>query len=81
MQPDTDRQLAKTSGRLASNGGRLLALGVVLYAIGAVLLLADISTVAGLMCIGLATPPTVGAVALIGSSAVGRRASQQKPFA
>ncbi len=81
LQPDDDERIAKTSGRLASNGGRLLAVGVVLYLIGAILMLADISTIGGLMCIGLATPPTLGAIALFASGALGRRSSQHKPYA
>jgi hypothetical protein len=81
LQPDSDQRLDRTSGRLAGNGAKLLALGVVLYVIGAILLIASVSTFVGLACIAIATPPTIAAIALLLSGAVGHRASQQKPFA
>ena len=81
LQPDSDERLAKTSGRQASSGGRLLAVGAALYVIGAILLLADITSIGGLMCIGLATPPTLGAIALFASAALSKRSSQHKPYA
>jgi hypothetical protein len=81
LQPDTDRRLAKTSGRLAANGGKLLGVAAVLAIAGAVLLITGASTVAGLFCVALAVPPAIAGTGLIGSGAVGKRASQQKPFA
>ncbi len=81
LQPDTDQQLAKTSGKLAANGAKLFAVAAVLAVVGAILLITDASTVAGLFCIGLAMPVTIGALMLGGSGAVGKRASQQKDFA
>lgn len=81
MQPDTDAKLARTSGRLATSGGRLLALSGVLALLGAILLIASVSTVAGLMLLGLSLPPAIGGFALLGSGAVGKRASEQKDFA
>jgi hypothetical protein len=81
IQPDTDRRLAKTSGRLAASGGKLLGLAAVLAIVGAVLILTGASTVAGLFCIALALPPALAGTGLVGSGAVGRRASKQKPFA
>lgn len=81
IQPDTDAQLGRTSRKLTANGVRLLGVAAVLAVIGAVLLITDASTVGGLFCIGLSLPPTVGAIALMGSGAVGQRASEQKDFA
>ena len=81
LQPDTDQGLAETSGRLAANGTKLLALAVILDVAGIVLLVASISLVAALFCFGLSMPLWLGAMGLIGSGAVGRRASEQKPFA
>jgi heme O synthase-like polyprenyltransferase len=81
IQPDTDRQLAKTSGRLAANGAKLLALAIVLDVIGIVLLVADITLVGALFAFGLSMPLWLGATGLIGSGAVGKRASEQKDFA
>ena len=81
LQPDTDRKLAETSGRLAANGAKLLAVAVVLDVAALILLVADISWIAGLICLGLSLPLWLGATGLIGSGAVGKRASQQKPFA
>lgn len=81
LQPDTDQQLAKTSGKLAANGAKLLGVAVVLALVGVILLVTDASTVAGLFCIGLALPVTIGALMLGGSGAVGKRAAKQKDFA
>jgi hypothetical protein len=81
LQPDNDRQLAKTSGRLAANGAKLLALAVILDVAGVIMFVADISWVAALFCIGLSMPLWLGATGLIGSGAVGKRASEQKDFA
>ena len=75
VQPDTDEQLAKTSGKLAANGAKLFGVAAVLAIIGAVLLITGASTVAGLMCLGLALAPTVAGIALTGSGAVGKLAS------
>ena len=81
VQPDTDPQLAKTSGKLAANGAKMFAVAAVLAIVGAILLITDASTVAGLFCIGLAMPVTIGALMLTSSGAVGKRASKQKDFA
>jgi heme O synthase-like polyprenyltransferase len=81
LQPDNDRQLAKTSGRLAANGAKLLVLAVILDIAGVILLVADISWVAALFCFGLSMAPLIAATGLIGSGAVGKRASEQKDFA
>ena len=81
LQPDTDERLAQTSGRLAANGLRFLVLALALDAAGVILLVASVSWVAALFCFGLSTPLWLAALGLIGSGAVGRRASQQKPFA
>lgn len=81
LQPDNDKRLAQTSRKLSANGVRLLALAAVLDVIGVILLVADISVVAGLFCLGLSLAPTIAAVALMGSGAVGTRASQHKDWA
>ncbi len=81
VQPDTDQQLAKTSGKLAANGAKLFGVAAVLAVIGAILLITGASTVAGLFLIGLALAPTIGGIALGGSGAVGKRAAKQKDFA
>ncbi|MEA2180696.1 MAG: hypothetical protein QOG77_3993 [Solirubrobacteraceae bacterium] len=81
LQPDTDQRLASTSGRLAANGAKLLALGVVLDIVGVILLVADITWVGALFAFGLSAPLWLAATGLIGSGAVGKRASEQKPFA
>lgn len=81
LQPDTDQKLARTSGRLAANGAKLLMLAAVLDIAGVILLVADITWVGALFCFGLSLAPTLAAVGLIGSGAVGKRASEQKPFA
>ncbi|MEA2125416.1 MAG: hypothetical protein QOI80_2198 [Solirubrobacteraceae bacterium] len=81
IQPDTDRQLAKTSGRLAANGGKLLAVAAVLDVLGAILLITGASPIIGWICLALSFPVILAAVGLIGSGAVGKRASEQKPFA
>ncbi|MEJ7891952.1 MAG: hypothetical protein WKF94_04875 [Solirubrobacteraceae bacterium] len=81
IQPDTDAKLATTARRLTANGVRLLGVAAVLAVVGAVLLITDASTVGGLFCIGLSLAPAIGAVALMGSGAVGKRASDQKDFA
>ncbi len=81
LQSDTDQRLARTSGRLTANGVKLLALALVLDVAGIVLLVADISWVAALFCFGLSAAPLLAATGLIGSGAVGKRASEQKPFA
>ena len=81
LQPDNDRQLAKTSGRLAANGAKLLAVAVVLDIAAVILFAADVSWVAALFCIALSMPLWLGATGLIGSGVVGKRASEQKDFA
>ena len=81
LQPDTDQQLAKTSGRLAANGAKLFGVAAVLAVVGVILLVTDASVVAGLFCIGLAMPVTIGALMLGGSGAIGKRASERKDFA
>ena len=81
LQPDTDQQLAKTSGRLAANGAKLLGLAAVLAIVGVILLITGASTVAGLFLIGLSLAPAIGAIALGGSGAVGKRAAERKDFA
>ena len=81
LQPDTDQQLAKTSGKLAANGAKLFGVAAVLVVVGAILLITDASTVAGLFCVGLSLPVIIGALMLTGSGAVGKRASKQKDFA
>lgn len=81
LQPDTDQRLERTSRKLSANGIRLLALALILDVVGVILLVADISTVAGLFCLGLSLAPTIAAVALMGSGAVGRRSAQHKDWA
>ena len=81
LQPDTDQRLARTSGRLTANGVKLLVPAVVLDLAGIVLLVAEISWVAALFCFGLSMALWLGALGLVGSGAVGKRASEQKPFA
>ena len=81
LQPDTDQRLETSSRRLSANGVRLLALALVLDVVGVILLALDISTVAGLFCLGLSMAPMIAAVALMGSGAVSKRASHQKDFA
>ena len=80
VQPDTDRRLDRTSKKLAGNGARLLVLGLVLYAIGAVLLITGATSVGGLMFIGIATPPTIAAIALLVSGGTGHHAAKHRPF-
>jgi hypothetical protein len=80
VQPDTDRRLDRTSKKLAGNGARFLVFGLVLYAIGAVLLLTDLTTVGGLLFIGIATPPTLAAIALLISGGTGHHAAKHRPF-
>lgn len=80
IQPDTDQQLAKTSGKLAANGAKLFGVAAVLVIAGVILLLLDL-TIAGLFSIGLAGAPTIAAIALSGSGAVGKRAAERKDFA
>jgi hypothetical protein len=79
-QPTDDAQLRRTSGRLAGAGAPLLALAVVLYVIGAVLLIVGVTFV-GWVCLALATPPAMIAIALLLSAGVGRHASHRRPFA
>jgi heme O synthase-like polyprenyltransferase len=81
IQPDTDQKLAQTSGRLAANGAKLLALALILDVAGVILLAADVTWVGALFCFGLSMPLWLAATGLIGSGAVGKRASEQKPFA
>ena len=81
LQPDDDQRLARSSRRLTTNGVRLLALAVTLAVVGAILLVTDASTVLGLFAIGLAMPPTIGALMLMSSGAVSKRASEHKDFA
>jgi heme O synthase-like polyprenyltransferase len=81
IQPDTDQKLAQTSGRLAANGAKLLALALILDVAGVILLVADVTWVGALFCFGLSMPLWLAATGLIGSGAVGKRASEQKPFA
>jgi heme O synthase-like polyprenyltransferase len=81
IQPDTDRRLAQTSSRLTGSGLKLLVLALLLDAAGVILLVADVSWVAALFCFGLSMAVWLGALGLVGSGAVGKRASEQKPFA
>ena len=81
LQPDTDQRLERSSRRLSANGVRLLAFALVLDVVGVILLVTDISVVVGLFCLGLSAPAIIGALMLMGSGAVGKRASQQKDFA
>ena len=81
LQPDTDQRLERSSRRLTANGVRLLALAFVLDVVGVILLVTDASVVGGLFCLGLSLAPTIGALMLMGSGAVSKRASQQKDFA
>jgi hypothetical protein len=43
-------------------------------------LLTDASTVAGLMCVGIATPPTIAAVALLLAGGAGKRFAQHRDW-
>ena len=81
LQPDTDQRLERTSRKLSANGVKLLVLALVLDVLGVILLVAEISTVAGLFCLALSAPPMIGAIMLMGSGAVGSRASQHKDWA
>ncbi len=81
LQPDTDQRLEQTSGRLTANGVKLLVLALLLDAAAVILFAADVSWVAALFCIGLSMAPWIAATGLIGSGVVGKRASEQKPFA
>ena len=83
LQPSSDRRLAETSGNQRATGSRLLLGGGVLFAVGLVLMLAGSGFVdfLGVALAALATPATLGGLALFASGAVGGRAAQQKPFA
>ena len=82
-QPTTDRGLADTADRQSTTGWRVLLLGGVLFAIGLVLALIgdDGWNFAGVVFMALATPPTLGGLALHASAIVSNRSAQQKPFA
>jgi hypothetical protein len=81
LQPDTDKRLAQTSRKLSANGLRLLVLALVLDVAGIILIVTDVSTVAGLFCLGLSAPPMIGALMLMGSGAVGSRSADHKDWA
>jgi hypothetical protein len=81
VQPDSDKQLARTSGKLAGNGARLLVAAIVLDIIGAVLLIASVTDRGGLLFIGLSLPLWLGAIALLVSGGAGKRYSKGKDWA
>jgi hypothetical protein len=83
IQPDTDRRLDETSRRQGASGLMLLALSAVLFAVGILLIVVGdgILDFAGVALCALGTPPLWAAIGLLGSRVVGKRASQQKPFA
>jgi len=83
LQPDTDRGLRRSAGQLRTIGTRLLLGGGVLFAIGLVLMLATdgFGDFAGILLAALATPPSLGGLALLVSGLFARRAAEHKPFA
>ena len=64
-------------------GARLLLAGGILFAIGLLLMLATdgIGDVLGVLFAALATPPTVGGLALLISGLFARGAAEHRPFA
>ena len=82
LQPDTDRGLRRSAQGLRTLGARLLLAGGVLFAIGLLLMLATsgFGDFVGILFSALATPPTVGGLALLISGLFARRAAEHRPF-
>ena len=83
VQASTDQDLGRVGDKQRTTGTRLLLLGVILFALGGLLMFVDDKyvTAAGLALAALATPITVGGIALLLSGLVSGRASKHKPFA
>jgi len=83
IQASTDHDLARAGDKQRTTGSRILLAGGVLFALGLLLMLVQDAylTAAGVALASLATPITIGGVALLGSGLVAGRAAQRKPFA
>jgi hypothetical protein len=83
LQPDTDQGLRRSAKQLRTLGARLLLAGGILFAVGLLLMLVSdgFGDFVGVLFAALATPPSVGGVALLISGLFARRAAEHRPFA
>ena len=82
-QAMTDHELARTGEKQSTTGWRILLVGGVLFALGLICTFLGDDTIdfIGVALMSLATPFTVGGIALILSALVSKRSAQHKPFA
>ena len=83
LQPDTDAGLRRSAKQLRTLGARLLLAGGILFAIGLLLMLAGdgVLDFLGILVAAVATPPSVGGLALFISSFFARGAAEHRPLA
>ncbi len=83
LQPDTDAGLGRSVKQLRTLGARLLLAGGILFAIGLLLMLVSdgIGDFVGILFAAVATPPSVGGLALLISGFFARGAAEHRPLA
>ena len=81
LPPDTDADLRRSAKQLRTLGARLLLAGGILFAIGLLLMLAGdgVLEFLGILVAAVATPPSVGGLALFISSFIARGAAEHRP--
>ena len=82
-QPDSDEGLRRSAKQLRTLGARLLLAGGILFALGLLLALVrdGIGDFVGILFAAVATPPSVGGLALLISGFFARGAAEHRPLA
>ncbi len=82
-QPDSDEGLRRSAKQLRTLGARLLLAGGILFALGLLLMLVSdgIGDFVGILFAAVATPPSVGGLALLISGFFARGAAEHRPLA
>ena len=82
-QPDSDEGLRRSAKQVRTLGARLLLAGGILFALGLLLMLVSdgIGDFVGILFAAVATPPSVGGLALLISSFFARGAAEHRPLA
>ncbi|MEZ0294317.1 MAG: hypothetical protein ACAH82_17405 [Solirubrobacteraceae bacterium] len=82
-QPDSDEGLRRSAKQVRTLGARLLLAGGILFALGLLLMLVSdgIGDFVGILFAAVATPPSVGGLALLISGFFARGAAEHRPLA